>query len=249
MKTRLRSLWARRWDHARTALTLARREIVPLLLLCFTAICLLTFAELVDDVMENDTHAFDLAVLDTLRGAGPGDPLGPEWLEDAARDFTSFGGTMVLATMSALACLYLALTRRGGAAVYLALCLAGGSLLSNGVKELIGRSRPDEIYQAAPVFTASFPSGHALLSAVFYLTLGALLSRVQERRRVKLFLLGTALFLTLLVGATRIYLGVHWTTDVFAGWILGAAWAALCWCGLLLIQRRGPSPSPSKEEG
>src|SRR5690606_39587 len=126
--------------------------------------------------------------------------------------------------------IYLVLTRRAGAAVFLAASLTGGALLSNGVKALIGRSRPDEIYQAAPVFTASFPSGHALLSAVFYLTLGAVLARVQERRRVKIFLMGAAVWMSLLVGATRIYLGVHWTTDVLAGWTLGAAWAALCWC-------------------
>ena len=238
MRTLLHSLWTHRADHARTLFALARREIVPIFLLCFAAACLWLFAGLVDEVAENETHGFDMAVLDALRGAGPEDPIGPEWLEDAARDFTSFGGTLVLIMMALIAGAYLVLTRRGPAAIYLAVCLAGGGALSNIVKATMGRSRPDEIYQAVPVFSASFPSGHALLSAVFYLTLGALLSRVQERKRVKAFLLATAVWMTLLVGSTRIYLGVHWTTDVLAGWTLGAAWAALCWCGLLLLQKR-----------
>jgi undecaprenyl-diphosphatase len=92
------------------------------------------------------------------------------------------------------------------------------------------------------VHTASFPSGHAMLSAVCYLTLGALLAGVVPARRYKAYILGTAIFLTLLVGGSRIYLGVHWPTDVLAGWCLGAAWAMACWLGvrgiLLWRQRR-----------
>lgn len=245
MNIPLRSLWADRAPHAAWLLAFARREIVPLLLLAFAAACLWIFAGLVDEVMENETHSFDMAILDALRAGAPGDPIGPEWLEEAARDFTSFGATLVLAMLAVMAALYLALARHAGAALYLILCASGGALLSTGAKALIGRSRPDEIYQAMPAFSASFPSGHALASAVFYLTLGALLARVQERRRVKAFLVGAAVWMTLLVGVTRIYLGVHWTTDVIAGWTLGAAWAALCWCGLLLLQRRESKGRPN----
>lgn len=239
MRVSLHSVWDRRSDYVRAALGLARRELIPLALLLTAAGCLWVFAGLVDEVVEDETRGFDMAVLEALRAGAPDDPLGPEWLEEAARDYTSLGGTYVLVMLGVLVGVYLLLTRRRAEAAYLALALTGGSLISNGVKALIGRSRPEDIYQAMPAFTASFPSGHALLSAVFYLTLGALLARVQERRRAKAFILLAALWMTLLVGTTRIYLGVHWTTDVIAGWTLGAAWAALCWLGLLTLQRRG----------
>lgn len=240
----LHALWDNRARHARALLALARREIVPLALLLAAASCLWIFAGLVDEVGENETHAFDMAVLESLRAGAPDDPLGPSWLEEAARDFTSLGGTYILVMFALVAGIYLILTRRAAEGLYLGVCLLGGSLLSNGMKALIGRSRPDEIYRAMDAFSPSFPSGHALSSAVFYLTLGAILARAQERRRVKAFILLTALWLTVLVGVTRVYLGVHWTTDVVAGWTLGAAWAALCWLGLLLIQRRAGNSSP-----
>jgi undecaprenyl-diphosphatase len=89
------------------------------------------------------------------------------------------------------------------------------------------------------VYTASFPSGHATLSAATYLTLGVLLARLELRRRAKLYFLGLAVILTALVGASRVYLGVHWPTDVLAGWSVGAAWAMGVWLVALWLQRRG----------
>ena len=101
------------------------------------------------------------------------------------------------------------------------------------------RPRPDLVPHAVEVYTASFPSGHAMLSAVTYLTLGALLIRVQPRWRVKVYILFLAISITLLVGTSRVYLGVHWPTDVLAGWCVGAAWALLCWLVALRLQREG----------
>ena len=112
-------------------------------------------------------------------------------------------------------------------------------LLSSGLKGLFDRPRPDLVPHAVEVYTMSFPSGHATLSAVTYLTLGALLARVQPRRRVKAYLLGVAVLLAVLIGASRVYLGVHWPTDVLAGWCVGAAWAMLCWTVATWLQRRG----------
>ena len=117
--------------------------------------------------------------------------------------------------------------------------VVGGTLLSTALKMGFERPRPDLVPHGTRIYTASFPSGHAMLSAVTYLTLGALLARVQKRRRVKALLLGLAILITLLVGMSRVYLGVHWPSDVLAGWCVGAAWAALCWFVALQLQRRG----------
>mgnify|MGYP000126754290 CR=1 FL=1 len=238
MQKLISTVWAERRAHAARLIALVRREIGLILLLAVAAACLWAFAGIADEVLEQETHGFDMAVLEALRAAGPGDPIGPEWLEDYARDFTSLGGVPILALMAIVCAAYLTLTRRRATAAYLVGALTGGSLISAGLKDLFDRTRPDAVFQATPVYSASFPSGHAFLSAVAYLTLGALLARVQERRRAKIFVLSVAVFLALLVGFTRIYLGVHWATDVLAGWTLGAAWAALCWTGLLLMQRR-----------
>lgn len=78
-----------------------------------------------------------------------------------------------------------------------------------------------------------------MLSAVVYLTLGGILSRVERPRPIKIYVLSVAVILTLLIGVSRVYLGVHWPTDVLAGWCAGATWAVLCWRVALALQRRG----------
>jgi undecaprenyl-diphosphatase len=114
-----------------------------------------------------------------------------------------------------------------------------GVLLSNSLKAAFSRPRPPLIPQDMVVYTASFPSGHATLSAVVYLTLGALLCRTQFSLAVKTYILGFAGFLTAIVGVSRVYLGVHWPTDVIAGWLVGGAWALLCSLVMAWLQRRG----------
>ena len=148
---------------------------------------------------------------------------------------------VVLATLA-----YLLLARKRGAALLVLGAVVGGMLLSTGLKLGFERPRPDLVPHGARVYTASFPSGHAMLSAITYLTLGALLARVQEGRRIQAFLMGLAVFITLLVGVSRVYLGVHWPSDVLAGWAVGAAWAALCWFVALQLQRRGKVEDPGE---
>src|SRR5690606_13602698 len=107
---------------------------------------------------------------------------------------------------------------------------SGGSILwSQGLKAIFERSRPADVFHAVEVVNSSFPSGHAMLSAGVYLTLGALASRFSPRLRVRVFALVAAVLITVVVGLTRIFLGVHWPTDVLAGWCIGAAWALGCW--------------------
>ena len=112
-------------------------------------------------------------------------------------------------------------------------------MLVDVLKQIFERGRPDLVPHAVQVFSASFPSGHATLSAVTYLTLGALVARLAPHRLAKAYVLGVAIVLTLLVGTSRVYLGVHWPTDVLAGWCVGAAWAIACWLVAVWLQRRG----------
>jgi undecaprenyl-diphosphatase len=226
-------------------LRLRLNELGPLLSLAALSFFAWAFVELAGEVVEGDTTDIDRALLLALRDPqNLADPLGPSWLEEAARDITGLGGYAVLTLVTAAVAIYLLMARKRGAAVLLIAAVVGGTLLSTALKLGFERPRPDLVPHATRIYTASFPSGHAMLSAVTYLTLGALLARVQERRRIKAFLIGLAVTLTLLVGASRVYLGVHWPSDVLAGWCVGAAWAALCWFVALQLQRRGQVESP-----
>jgi undecaprenyl-diphosphatase len=228
-------------DHGkRLWLRLRLNEAGPLISLAALSLFAWAFIELAGDVLEGDTATFDRAILLGLREPGdPADPIGPSWLEEAARDITALGGHVVLTIVTLASIAYLMMTRKSHAALLVVAAVGGGMLLSSALKLGFERPRPDLVPHAARVYTASFPSGHAMLSAVTYLTLGALLARVQPSRRLKAFLIGLAVTLTILVGASRVYLGVHWPSDVLAGWCVGAAWASLCWFIALQLQRRG----------
>jgi len=199
----------------------------------------LLFSELVE-MIQGEPQAFDRWVLLALRNPGdPADPIGPAWLEIVYRDITSLGGAAVLTLMTAIVVGFLIVDKKRSAALFVLASVAGGTVLSTILKLAFARPRPDVVPHLVAVSSASFPSGHAMLSAVVYLTLGALLSRVEGPLRLKVYILSVAIVLTLLIGISRIYLGVHWPTDVLAGWCAGAAWATLCWRIALTLQRRG----------
>ncbi len=215
-------------------------EIGPLVSLAALSFFAFAFVEIAGEVLEGDVATFDRALLLGLRDPNDlSDPIGPLWFEEAARDITGLGGYAVLTLVTISVVIYLLMVGKRGSALLVVAAVGGGLILSTLLKIGFERPRPDLVPHGARVSTASFPSGHAMLSAVTYLTLGALLARFQEKRRVKAFFLGFALVLTLLVGASRVYLGVHWPTDVLAGWCMGAAWAALCWFIALQLQARG----------
>ncbi|MCO6419479.1 phosphatase PAP2 family protein [Siccirubricoccus sp. KC 17139] len=203
---------------------------------------LLGFILLVEFV-EGEPRGFDTALLLALRGPD-GQPLGPAWLTLAMRDLTALGGMAVLSLAGLLALGALLLRRAWRAAWLLLLALPGGMLLNTLLKQGFDRPRPDLVARLAEVQTASFPSGHAMLSAIGYLTLGALLAGAARRRRDRGYILGAAVLVTLLVGGSRVFLGVHWPSDVLAGWCLGAAWAMGCW----LLLRGGPGYHPRRED-
>lgn len=216
------------------------RELGWLLLLVGITVGIWAFAGIADEVMEGNTHAVDRAVLLALRTPGdPADPLGPGWLEEVFRDVTALGGNVVLTLVTLGVAGFLALARRRREAGLIVAAVATGLALSFLLKSGFDRPRPDLVSHGTVVYTHSFPSGHSMLSAVTYLTLGALLARQQTRRRLKAYVLGMAVLLTGLVGLSRIYLGVHWPTDVLAGWAAGASWALLCWLVARAVGGRG----------
>jgi membrane-associated phospholipid phosphatase len=166
------------------------------------------------EVLAGDTHAADEAILLALRAPGdPADPLGPGWVEELGRDFTALGGVGILVSMSLAVVGYLLIQRKRHAALLVVVAVAGGLLISTLLKQGFDRPRPDLVPHGSIVYTASFPSGHSMLSAAVYLTLGALLARVHAGLALKAYFLLVAAGLTFLVGVSRVYLGVHWPTD------------------------------------
>jgi undecaprenyl-diphosphatase len=228
--------------HARLARLLRARELVTLTLVAVVAGGLWVFVELSQAIGEDDVRALDRAVLLSLREPGdPADPLGPRWVEEMGRDLTALGGVAVLGLVSAAAALFLWMARRPRSVALLLVAFAGGQALSLALKHGFSRPRPELVPHGSFVYTSSFPSGHSMMSAVVYLTLGALLARVLPRRRMKLLVMACALGATALTGASRVYLGVHWPTDVLAGWSIGAAWAVACWLAADALDRRRPA--------
>lgn len=198
------------------------------------------FIELAEEVMQGDTHAFDMLVLLALRNpADFSDPVGPKWVEELGRDITALGGMAVLMLLTFAVIGFLLLDHKRRTALLVAVAVGSGIFLSLLLKQGFDRPRPDLVPHESYAYTASFPSGHAMLSAVTYLTLAALLCRVQKRLRIKLYLLTLATLLTVLVGISRIYMGVHWPTDVLAGWTAGALWTLVCWQFGRWLQHRG----------
>ena len=218
----------------------AKKEFGTLLAVLVVAGLTLTFSMVADEMTEGDTHAFDNAIIQAMRNpANRADPIGPPSLEIAARDITGLGGQTILTLVSVATVGFLLLSGGRGAALLVVVAVTGGMGLVEVLKEVFGRVRPDFVSQSVYELTRSFPSGHSTLSAVTYLTLGALLARVQTRRLLKMYILGIAILVTLLVGISRVYLGVHWPTDVLAGWCLGSAWAMVCWFAAARLQRTG----------
>lgn len=197
------------------------------------------FLAIADEVREGDTGAFDRTVLLALRSAGdPADPIGPPVVEEMMRDITALGGIAVLGPLTLAAAGLLWLLGKRLSVWLLLAAVIGGQVFSNAAKALFDRPRPDLVPHGALVSTASFPSGHSMMAAVTYLTLAAMIARTQDSRAVRLYLVALAASLTFAVGISRVYLGVHWPTDVIAGWAAGAGWAMLCLLAADRIARR-----------
>jgi len=216
------------------------RELSVLFVIFALMASLLIFVELADDVMEGDTGEFDRVILLSMRNSQDlSDPIGPRWVEEIGRDLTALGGNAVLTLLTLAVMGFLILEGKHRMAIVLVVATLGALSLSTVLKHSIDRDRPNLVPHGSVVYTASFPSGHSMLAASTYLTMAALLIRTHKNRRIKAYILLVAVTTTILVGVSRVYLGVHWPTDVIAGWTAGAAWALLCWLLARWLQLHG----------
>ena len=199
-----------------------------IILLCVGGFYL--FAKLAFEVLEGERRVIDTRILLFFRDStNPENPLGPPWLPEMMRDMTALGGIGLLTIITVATIIYMVVLKKYGQAIYISAAVSTGVLLSNLLKIGFDRPRPDLVPHDSIVYMPSFPSGHSLMAAIVYLTLGALLAEVQPNRALKVYVLSFMVFLTALTGVSRIYLGVHWPSDVLAGWLVGFAWALLAW--------------------
>jgi len=223
----------------RTMLRSLPKEVQLLAALFAAALWLWVLALVVAIVAYPRIQRFDERVLLWFRR--PEDlsvPIGPEWLLSAAREITALGSATVLLILIFSVAGYLLLERRYGLMGLVLVSTFGGVLMTTLFKDFFGRPRPSVVPHLVPVSSLSFPSGHSLLSAVVYLTLGALLARDTTDRVTKTYLVVLSATITVMIGLSRMYVGVHYPTDVLGGWVAGTFWA-LC-CGLIAreLQRR-----------
>lgn len=213
------------------------REPLLLTLLLLSAGGVWAFVELAETVAEGDSHAIDEWMILLLRDpSDTSDPIGPRWLEEMVRDVTALGGYAILTIIVLAVTVYLCVQGHRQLGVLLVSAVVGGVIISSLLKTYFDRPRPALVPHGSYVLSQSFPSGHAMMAATTYLTLGAILAQAERRRTLRIFFLGLGIALTIAVGLSRLYLGVHWPTDVLAGWVAGAAWALACWSMARIVE-------------
>ncbi|HEX4196847.1 MAG TPA: phosphatase PAP2 family protein [Caulobacteraceae bacterium] len=209
-----------------------------------------TFLWLTGEVREGDTSSLDSKILLALRTpTNLAIPIGPRWMQESARDLTALGGFTVLTLVVVMAVVILALLGRRAQALVLAVTVLFAQAASALLKVIIHRPRPELVPHIDLVYSSSFPSGHAMMTPVVYLTLAAIVAAGHWRRAIKAVLLIAAIVLVFAVGASRVYLGVHWPSDVLAGWTLGSAIALAAWLALYLTTPAPALQQPSDEVG
>lgn len=217
-----------------------RVETLTLIVVLFIVGAVWAFAVLAGRVVNGDPYAFDAAILLALRK--PDDPatsIGGPKVAEVMRDFTGLGSAPVLSLIAFAVLVFLVLRRERASALLLAVAIVGGQALGYLAKSGFARPRPEVVPHFVDVVSASFPSGHSMMAAVTYLTLGVMLARTERQFRIRAFYISVAVVLSFLVGISRLFLGVHWPTDVLAGWILGAAWALGVWLVARTMAKHG----------
>ncbi|GAA0526588.1 undecaprenyl-diphosphatase [Rhizomicrobium palustre] len=204
----------------------SRIEIALLLIWIGLAGAVWVFLKLADEVIEGDLDRFDQSILYAFRVAGdPHQAAGPHWLLESMRDITALGGLTLLSFVTVLGVIVLWAHRQRRQAVIFGICVPLAQLSSGLFKDIYERARPSfAIYGDLPT-SMSFPSGHSTVATATYFLLAVIVASLEPRRAMKALAFSVAALLALLIGVSRVYLGVHWPSDVLAGWSLGAAWA------------------------
>lgn len=199
------------------------------------------FLSIADEVSEGETRAIDRNLLLAMRTPGePSDPIGPRWLEEAVRDVTALGGFTLLTILTVVATLLLLCKSRRREALVFVSTVILAQVSNSLLKGFYERPRPDLVAHGSYVYSHSFPSGHSAMAAVVFLVLATVFASVEPRRRTKTLIYGVAIAVVIAVGVSRIYLGVHWPTDVLGGWCLGVGWAIAAWLVLAFSRPRLP---------
>jgi undecaprenyl-diphosphatase len=217
-----------------------RPELRAMVMILLVVSGIWALVELAQYVIEGDPHHLDRAILLALRSPTDlDDPIGPRWFEEMVRDYTAFGAVGVLTFIVLAAIGFMLLQGKYRSTLLIGVAFVGALVLNSLLKFGFDRPRPDLVAPMAYTISPSFPSGHALLAAATYLTIGALLARGQPNRVLKAYLFLLAAVLTFIVGFSRVYLGVHWPSDVLAGWTIGGLWALVCCLMASRLQRIG----------
>jgi len=214
-------------------------EIKILIIVLSIVAGLLIFISIANEVVEGETISIDDSILKSLRE--PNDvskPAFPDWVTVAMKDITSLGSAAVITLITLIISGYLLLRKQYFRLWLVLAATIGGALLMAGLKEFIGRTRPEVVTHLLEEKSLSFPSGHSMMSAVIFLTQAVLLSKIETNRKIKIYIIFVALLLMLLIGISRIYIGVHYPTDVLAGWVAGISWALLCWYISTILEKR-----------
>lgn len=223
--TRLRRLLSR---------LIARFDVAILIAAAALLIAIYVFAKTVDEVVEGETDYIDRHIVLWIKGLNS-----PKWFDEIMRDCTAFGGTFVLTLTTLAVGVYFGAKKLWHAMIFLMTSVIGAFVLSMSLKHLFNRPRPDIIEHGSYTYTTSFPSGHAMLSAAVWLTLGVMLARLERSPWLKAYFILLGLFISFMTGISRVWLGVHWPTDVVAGWAGGTVWAIACWFLARYLQHRG----------
>lgn len=179
---------------------------------------LIFFGWLTDEVLEGDSRHFDEATRAAVH------QLASPALTFVMRGFSFVGSTLALTVLTALVIVLLALRKLGREAKLFAITMVGAALLNMTLKLAFKRARPVPFFDLTPPETYSFPSGHSLMSACFFGVLAALWTTQIKSKRVRTIVWIISASMFLLIGFSRIYLGVHHTTDVIAGFSAALIW-------------------------
>lgn len=219
---------------------LARRPETKFLVLLVAALgAPWLFLSVADEVGEGETDAIDRSLLLAMRTPGaPSDPVGPRWFEESMRDITALGGFTLLTITVIVAALLLVFHDRKREAAVFTLTVIAAQISSQALKAFYDRPRPDLVTHGSHVYSQSFPSGHSVMAAATFFTLATVLASVEAKKRTKALIYGLAAVFVAGVGISRVYLGVHWPTDVLGGWALGASWALIAWIVLAWLKVR-----------